>query len=738
MIKDEDKTPKQLVDELNKLRLQVAEQRTGEMRPPGKRAALREMRQRLHGAAGKMQRSDGIRDVLSMLAEGLRRLEIPFQYCGINLIDNDIEEVAAVNITGLGRDGVWKGPDQVLGQDLVYQFWQSGAPVYRRDLEAEDLYDEQEACQEYLGQAVRCILDIPFAHGTLAVSSEAPGCFSPEHIDHLEELAFALEYGFKRREDLRTLEQRNRELEAEVVQRQQVETDLIDSREQIRTIIDTVVDPIITINDRGVIESANSSLVKVFGYRPEEVLGQNVKILMPEPYRNEYDGYLNRYLNTNEKQIIDVGSEVMGRRKDGTVFPMDLAVNEVHFKGRTLFIGIVRDITERKRMQEQVRKAQNLESLGILAGGIAHDFNNMLTGVIGNFALLELVLDKGSDAYKMAENGKRAADQSKDLAKQLLTFAKGGAPIKEAVSIAEVIREAAEFAMEHASVEYHVAEPLSPVHADREQIRRVIQNLVSNAEQAMPKGGTLIISAKNVELADQDPLPLAAGHYVKVAVEDPGIGMSEEIMAKVFDPYYTTKQINRGLGLSIVYSIVKRHSGHIEVRSQKDMGTTFEFYLPSLQKRTPYSVATKQVPEGTRAVGRILLMDDEEMIHKAMGMMLTVMGHEVESAYDGAEALQCYQTGLEKDQPFDLVIMDLAVPGGMGGKEAIGKLHEMDPQAVALVSSGYANDPVMAQYAEYGFAGKIAKPVGVEELAAAVQGVLQATDTNVVHSPGDE
>lgn len=705
----------------------VDEQRTNEseVRKTNNRTILREVRRHLHDETGKMRHSDEIGDVLAVLADGLRKLEIPFQYCGINLIDTDIE-AGAVHITGLGRDGIWRGPEQVLGQDLVFQFWQNGVPVYRRDLEAEDLYDEREACQEYLGQVVRCILDIPFAHGTLAVSSEIADCFSQEHIGNLEEVAFALEYGFKRRDDLRALEERNRDLEAEIAQRKQVEIDLIESREQISAIVDTVVDPIITINDRGEIESANSSLVKIFGYTPEEVVGQNIKILMPEPYRNEHDGYLNRYLDTSEKRVIGIGREVMGQRKDGTVFPIDLAVNEVNFKGRTLFIGIIRDITERKRMEAEVRKAENLESLGLLAGGIAHDFNNMLTGVIGNFALLELVLDKDSDAYKMAKNGKEAADRSKDLTKQLLTFAKGGGPIKEVISIEELIRETVERTMQrdHSRVEFHLAEDLDSVHADQEQMGRVIQHLVLNAEQAMPVGGILSIAAENIEISTEGILPLATGSYVKVTAEDQGVGMSEEIMAKVFDPYYTTKETNRGLGLSIVYSIVQRHSGHIAVRSQKDIGTTFELYLPSMQKRTLVSGATTQDREVVPGVSRVLLMDDEEIIHQSVAMMLRMIGYEVESAYDGAEALQCYQASIEQQKPFDVVLMDLTIPGGMGGKEAVGKLHEIDPQAHVLVSSGYADDPVMAQYANYGFAGKIAKPVDMEQLAAAIKGVL--------------
>ena len=386
------------------------------------------------------------------------------------------------------------------------------------------------------------------------------------------------------------------------------------------------------------------------------------------------------------------------------------------------------DITERKQMEEELRRAHNLESLGLLAGGIAHDFNNVLTGVMGNLALLQRFLDKDSMEYEIASEAQQAATKTKGLTQQLMTFAKGGAPVKETASIEELIRETTKLSLRGANTrsEYHFAENLLSVDVDTGQIGQVIQNLVLNADQAMPNGGMLKISADNVEVSDEDPLPLEAGAYVKVSVEDQGVGMPEDLLNQVFDPYFSTKETGHGLGLSISHSIIHRHDGHIVVTSQQNVGTTFEFYLPASEKQAVTVTETEQ--ELAHGTGRILLMDDEETIHGMVGRTLEMLGYKVESVYNGDEAIEKYKDALGSDKAFDIVIMDLTIPGRMGGKEAVGKLHEIDPQARAIVSSGYANDPVMANFAEYGFAGRVAKPVDIEELADTVKRILASEE----------
>lgn len=347
----------------------------------------------------------------------------------------------------------------------------------------------------------------------------------------------------------------------------------------------------------------------------------------------------------------------------------------------------------------------------------------MLTGITGNLGVLDYTLDEGSVEHEMVVTALHAAVRASGLSQQLLIFAKGGAPVIEAASIEELVRDTTELSLRGSNTKptYRFTEDLCPVNIDKGQIAQVVQNLVLNADQAMPEGGTVKVVAENVEISDRDRLSLAKGPYVKISVVDQGIGMSDTVMAKIFDPYYSTKPAGHGLGLSIVYSIIQKHGGHINVRSGVDAGTTFYFYLPTVDQ--PLAVATAR-PEIERGTGRILLMDDEELVRVSVGKMLRALGYEVDCVCDGQAVLEVSQTSMDEGRTYDLTIMDLTIPGAMGGKETIRKLHQLDPQARALVSSGYANDPVMANYEEYGFAGSVPKPANMQKLAAIVKEVL--------------
>jgi len=384
-------------------------------------------------------------------------------------------------------------------------------------------------------------------------------------------------------------------------------------------------------------------------------------------------------------------------------------------------MGVSQDITDRQQMEEELRKQQNLESLGVLAGGIAHDFNNVLTGVIGGLGLLEMMLDKSSKEYGITKDSLAAAERTRDLTRQLLTFAKGGTPVKENASIEELIKETTELSLHGSNTkhEYHFSQQLHLVYMDKGQIGQVIQNIVLNSDQAMPKGGSLKVSAENVVIATEDLLPLEAGNYIKISVADEGIGMSEEVMARIFDPYYTTKEAGHGLGLSITHSIIQKHGGHIGVQSEVGIGTVFEIYLPAVhEQKEDVVVENRGLPRGT---GRVLLMDDEEIIHDTITSILERLGYDVECVYDGEAALRVYGHALRGRHPYSAVILDLTIPGAMGGRETVGKLHEIDPDARVIVSSGYAHDPVMAHYKEHGFVGAVAKPVDIRELAEMVK-----------------
>ena len=499
---------------------------------------------------------------------------------------------------------------------------------------------------------------------------------------------------------------------------------LRESETKFKELAELLPEIVFETNLEGNLTYANRAAFEKFGYSREEFDKSLLLYKMIAPCDRERAGGNIAQIMRGEKIG---GNEYTAQAKDGSPFPVIIHSTPILQEGHPVGLrGVVIDITERKRMAEEIRRAHNLESLGLLAGGIAHDFNNVLTGVTGNLTLLQHFLDRDSEEYEIASEAKLAADRTRDLTQQLMTFARGGFPVKETASIEELLRETTGLSLRgsNSKPEYHFADDLSPLDVDTGQIGQVIQNLVLNADQAMPDGGLLRISAENIELTGDDLLPLAPGPYVKISVEDQGNGIPKEMLTQVFDPYFSTKETGHGLGLSIAYSIIQRHDGHITVTSEQGMGTTFEFYLPASQKSPVTAPRKGQEKKLARGAGKILLMDDEETIHRVISRTLNKLGYDVKSVYTGEEALGEYKTALKTEEPFAAVIMDLTIPGGLGGREAIGKLHEIDPRARVIVSSGYANDPVMADFASYGFAGKVSKPVDIEDLAGTVKKVL--------------
>ncbi|HEX3046423.1 MAG TPA: PAS domain S-box protein [Bacillota bacterium] len=392
-----------------------------------------------------------------------------------------------------------------------------------------------------------------------------------------------------------------------------------------------------------------------------------------------------------------------------------------------LIIGTVmvfQDISAQQKIQQELLKTEKLESLGILAGGIAHDFNNILAAILANVQLALVKLHKNQDIESYLVNTVETTRKASDLTKQLLTFSKGGAPVRKDAALNNLITDTAEFALRGAQVkaEFMIPDDLWVASIDEGQISQVIQNLVINAKQAMPKGGILRISAANVTVHEASRfLP---GNYVKISVCDQGMGISRENLSKIFDPFFTTKQNGNGLGLTTSYSIIHRHNGYIDVESQEDQGTTFFIYLPaSVNGLAQETVQSPPAPPVERI--KILMMDDEENILNAVGEMLRVsFGYQVSLAKDGAVAIELYQRSLDDGAPFDIVIIDLTVPGGMGGQETIAYLRDINPKIKAIVSSGYATDPVMADYERFGFMGVISKPYKIDELNEVVHKVL--------------
>lgn len=466
--------------------------------------------------------------------------------------------------------------------------------------------------------------------------------------------------------------------------------------------------------------AVNDAAVLHYGYRREEFLGLTIHDI----YTLEEMPALLNVLSQ-----LDQGAQQSGtwkhRLKNGTVIEAEITSHRLTLNDIRAHLILANDISERKKMEENLLRAQKLESLGVLAGGLAHDFNNFLTAILGNIYLAKLDAPLKSSVTRYLEEAEKATSRAQNVTQQLLTFSRGGAPLKKMIPVQPLIEESAGFALHgsKAKCEFRIPHDLWMVEADESQIGQVIHNLVMNADQAMPGGGTVTISAENIALAGAHHLPLKSGNYVRISVSDQGVGIAEEYREKIFDPYFTTKHKGSGLGLATCYSIIKRHDGHMAVESTPGSGATFSFYLPaSNHAALPESVRDQEPAHGS---GRVLVMDDEEMVRDVADKILSNLGFTVVSSRDGAEAVALYQEAMQNGRPFDVVIMDLTIPGGMGGKKAIEKLLEIDAGVKAIVSSGYSNDPIMSQFKQYGFKGVVAKPYSVKTLSETVRNVIE-------------
>jgi PAS domain S-box-containing protein len=387
--------------------------------------------------------------------------------------------------------------------------------------------------------------------------------------------------------------------------------------------------------------------------------------------------------------------------------------------------AMIMDITDRRNMEEDLLKAKKLESIGLLAGGIAHDFNNLLVGMLSNIELAKMKVITDGSAYDRLTEAEQAAYRAKDLTLQILTFAKGGAPVKTTLALGNIVMESVMLSLRGSNVkpDFRIPDDLWPVEADEGQLSQVINNVAMNAEQAMPDGGTITIICENVVLGPSKVTSLTAGKYVKVMIEDRGIGIAREHLSRIFDPYFTTKQKGSGLGLATAYSIIKKHCGMIVVESELGKGSRLQIYLPASEKKVKSPIRNDAL---SRGCGRILIMDDDEIVCESSRRVLEEFGYDVVLACDGAEAIDVYQKAKNAGIPFDAVIMDLTVPGGLGGKETIRRMLEIDPGAKVIVSSGYSNDPVLAEYRDHGFKGVVTKPYRIKDLSDTVYSVINS------------
>ncbi|MCU0578424.1 MAG: PAS domain S-box protein, partial [Desulfobacterota bacterium] len=487
-----------------------------------------------------------------------------------------------------------------------------------------------------------------------------------------------------------------------------------ESENRYRTIFENTGAATLIIDEDTTIELANAEFERLSGY-PKEALE---KVMSWASLVAAED--LKRMMQYHEL-----------RRKGSPGVPRDYEFRLIDRQGREKIVhnrvalipgtgksvSSMIDITEQHRLSEELLKYEKLKSVGVLAGGIAHDFNNILTGIMGNISLAKMFAQDPDKVVQRLGEAEKAAYLAKELTRQLLTFSRGGAPVKTTAAVTEFVQDAVTFALRGSRLksEFSIPPDIGSVDFDHNQIQQVVNNLVLNAEQATPAGGVLKIEFQNQRITAAAGVPLPPGEYVRIQFSDQGCGIAKEDLPKIFDPFFTTRDKASGLGLATAYSIIKRHDGLITAESEIGRGTTFTVWLPvSMKKEAP---AAASPPASSRGQGRILVMDDEALVREVLGEMLKRLGYAVEFAEDGGEAVKIYQVARKIDQPFDLVIMDLTVAGGMGGKEALQQLLLIDPQVKALASSGYSSDPVMSDYRAHGFQGVIAKPYTVEELS---------------------
>ncbi|HBG06810.1 MAG: hypothetical protein A2075_19370 [Geobacteraceae bacterium GWC2_58_44] len=529
----------------------------------------------------------------------------------------------------------------------------------------------------------------------------------------------------------------------DVTERKQVVEVLKENEDILRTLMEAMPVGVGFYDNDSRIEHLNSRFVEWFGYAKEDVptLDDWYRKAYPDPEcREEYIARLEAAIAQAKQSGTPMGPvDARITCKDGSV--RHVIISYQFSQRRTL--SIFTDITERELQQSELLKAQKLESLGVLAGGIAHDFNNVLTGIMGNISIAQMYLEPPHKACLPLEQAEKASKRAAELAYQLMTFAKGGKPIKAAVSVSHLLQEAVSLVLRGANVkaQLSIPESIHAIEADEGQISQTFHNIIINAVQAMPQGGTLKVRAENLTLCARSVLPLPAGQYVKISFKDQGGGIPPEAQAKIFDPYFTTKPDGTGLGLASVHSIVSKHGGHVEVSSVLGQGTVFDFYLPSTGQA--WSGAKGDLPplcSGGEAGGTILIMDDEEMIRSLVTEMLSNFGYQVVASSHGAEAVEQYRAAREAGTPFDAVILDLTIPGGMGGREAAQQILTLDPAARVIVSSGYCNDPVMADYRSYGLSGAVMKPYRVAELAQGLAFLREPPAASVAPSqpPPDE
>lgn len=518
------------------------------------------------------------------------------------------------------------------------------------------------------------------------------------------------------------------ELEAQNEDLRNVQAELIDSKEKYYLLYNFSPIGYVSMDKKWFIKEANLAFAELIGIKRELLNNLALLPFVASDYHKAFFHHHEKVYETKTRQTC----ELKLKKKDGSLFWARLVSTAIqdHDDNFDRELTAVIDISERKqnearqkKMEQALLNTQKLKSIGVLASGIAHGFNNILATILGNVSMARMQVRSEGEVFDLLSEAETATANAQTLTKQLLTFAKGGTPVKEIASIKDFLKQSSSSVLRgsKSKCEFSIAEDLWSSNVDVGQISLVINNVVSNADQAMPEGGIIQIAASNILMEDADGWPVKPFKYLKISIADKGVGIAEKHLSKIFDPYFTTKQLGMGMGLATAYSITKKHDGHIRVDSQPGTGTTVSIYLLATEKvaleKTEIRMITGQ--------GKILFMDDEEALRRMVGRILKNLGYESECAKDGAEATRMVKEAKESGKPYAAVILDLTIPGGMGGKDALSKMLEIDPELKAIVSSGYSNDPVMSNFQEYGFKGIIPKPFNIRSFSKALHEVVK-------------
>ncbi len=515
-------------------------------------------------------------------------------------------------------------------------------------------------------------------------------------------------------------------IDVDLSERKRIEEQLRVSEERLRTLFENAPVGLYRSTPEGEVLMSNPAMIKMLGYESFEDL-KKINIIS--------DGYEEGSSRREFLDLIEKQGEVDGFRstwlkKNGDVLEIEEISRAIRGPdGRTKYYeGIVRDITLKSQLEKELIKASKLESIGLLAGGIAHDFNNLLAALVINLWSAKRCRDDPEEVKRLIEDSERITKRAKDLTGQLLTFSKGGAPVKKQTSITAIVTDTISLSLggSNTRCELRVSEDLWTVEADEGQLGQVFSNLLINAGQAMPEGGIVMVEIKNQRVGQGRAVSVSPGDYVRVSVQDAGHGIPEKSLSRIFDPYFTTKQTGSGLGLTTAYSIVKKHGGDISVENNDVKGATFHVLLPASKKKNNRAGRKAEAAiEPQSGMLKILVMDDEQFYRNSLKRILAEMGHLVSAVAEGRQAIELYDEAVDSGREFDIVIMDLTIPGGMGGVQTIAALRQRYPQVRAIVSSGYYDDPVMADYASYGFSGVLAKPFSIENLVREINRIAR-------------